>query len=587
MSVWVSSMIKRSKNIAFLVVLVFFLFSIFSMTTFITFNNTMSYYTNNPSNLQQKYSSVSKSSNLLSDSVDLNVSSFLGGSINEAGSAITVDNAGNMYIAGYTNSPDFPTKNAYQTSLNNTVNSYHTNPDAFIAKFSASNQLLFSTYLGGNDWDGASGIAVDQVGNIYITGSTSSTNFPTKNAFQNNYAGGNTNNRNDAFIAKFDSSGNLIYSTYFGGSGDDEGFGIAVDTSGDCYITGTTNSTNFPILNNINQVAYTGSSTAFLAKFNASGNLLFSSYIGATYYGYGTAITIDDTGNIFITGSTNSPSFPIKNAFQSTLGGSGYGAIDAFISKYNSTGYLEFSSYFGGNNIDSGKDISIDNFGNIFITGSTTSSDLATKDAFSSTYNENSYGMPDAFIAKFNSSLGLVFSSYLGGTIDDYGTAITVDSVGNSYITGSTSSTDFPIKNAIDPNFVGNDFVNSYVTKFNSSGNLIYSTYFGGNGTNAYDIACDSSGMIYLTGGTISSNFPLKNAYDSTFGGGGMFPPIGDAFFAKFDQVPFIAQTTQSTVSSANTKISATGTPGFELSSIFTIVLLASIFINKRRSIRI
>jgi Beta-propeller repeat len=450
--------------------------------------------------------------------------SYLGGTTYDYGKGIAVDSTGNIYITGYTDSANFPTTlGAYQTTKAGGA-------DAFVAKFSSSGSLVYSTYLGGSgDKDYGNGIVVDSTGNIYITGYTNSANFPiTLGAYQTTKAGsaGTIN----AFVAKFSSGGNLVYSTYLGGSGGvDYGNAIAVSDTGNIYITGRTNSADFPTTPSAYQTTYASGNDAYLAEFNSTGNLVYSTYLGGSGSNdYGNAIAVDGTGNIYITGTTNSANFPTTpGVYQTTISGTG----DAFVSKFSSSGSLVYSTYLGGSGADPGYGIAVDSTGNIYVTGMTSSTNYpGTAGGYQPTHAGGTY---DVFVAKFNSGWNLVYSTYLGGTGNDFGYGIAVDSTGNIYITGYTASTNFPTTPGAYQTANAGGAADGSVTKFDSSGNLAYSTYLGGSNTDQGNgIAVDNTGNIYIVGQTPSTNFPTTpGAYQTTYGGGGTSQM--DAFFAS------------------------------------------------------
>jgi hypothetical protein len=387
----------------------------------------------------------------------------------------------------------------------------------------------YVSYLGGSATEGNSCVdtAVDSTGNIYITGRTMSTNFPTTaGAYRITYVGGL-----DAFVTKFDSSGNLVYSTYLGGLLNDYPQSIAVDDMGNIYITGYTNSADFPTTAGAYQIAKRGKDDAFVTKFDSSWNLVYSTYLGGTASSgsvtdRGMGIAADSAGNIYVAGQTTSVDFPTTaGAYQTTKPGGN----DGFLTKFDSSGNLVYGTYLGGSDTDYGLGIAVDSTGNICITGYTASTNFPTT---AGAYQTSRLGMNDAFVTEFNSSGTPVYSTYLGGTgTNDYAYGITVDSTGNFYITGYTSSTNFPTTAGAyqTANAGGND---AFVTKFNSSGTPVYSTYLGGSGLNdwGYGIAVDGTGNIYITGYTNSANFPTTaGAYQTTNAGG------NDAFVTKFD----------------------------------------------------
>jgi hypothetical protein len=324
---------------------------------------------------------------------------------------------------------DFPTLNAFQSTNGG-------NGDAFVAKFSTGGSLLWSTYLGGSGIDYATGIAVDPSGHAYVTGYTGSTDFPTRHAFQRTSPG-----NGDAFVARLSTGGALLYSTYLGGSiGLDYGTAIAADQYGNAYVTGSTESSDFPIRNAFQ--ASTGfGSDAFVAKFSVGGSLLWSTYLGGGGFDSGQGIAVDQYGNAYVTGTTNSSNFPTLNPFQAADGG-GY---DAFVAKFSNGGALLWSTYLGGSNDETGYGIAVDQYGDAYVTGSTSSTDFPTRNAFQATYGG---GSTDAFVAKFSTGGSLLYSSYLGGSSGDTGYGIAVDQYGHAYVTGLTYSTDFPTVHA-------------------------------------------------------------------------------------------------------------------------------------------
>jgi hypothetical protein len=316
-------------------------------------------------------------------------STYLGGRNEDLGTGIAVNSSGEAYLAGMTNSSDFPVKNAVQPALAGAEN-------AFVSKVSAGGSgLAFSTYLGGSGSDQAAAIALDPSGNAYVTGTATSTNFPVVNAFQP-VSGG----QSDAFITKFPAVGSpLTYSSYLGGSDADQGFGIAVDSAGDAYVTGATSSTDFPTVNPV-QATLASASDAFVTELDAAGSaLVYSTYLGGSGGDLGLAIAVGTKGNAYVTGQTRSSDFPIIAALQGALGG----VANSFISEIAAQGAgLTLSTYYGGNGTDSGNAIAVDSSGNITIAGSTTSNNLLINGAFQPAYN----GAGDAFVARLTQTAG-------------------------------------------------------------------------------------------------------------------------------------------------------------------------------------
>jgi len=358
--------------------------------------------------------------------------------------------------------------------------------------------LTFSTYLGGSDTDAANGIAVDSAGNIYVVGSTISTNFPTANARQSALAG-----TFDIFVSKFNPAGSaLIYSTYLGGQGNDYGTGIAVDSGGHAYVLGYSNSPNFPTAQPL-QASLAGEFDIVLSKLNATGSsLIFSTYYGGASTDNARGIALDGTGAVYIVGDTDSVNFPTRNAIQATL----RGTSDAFVVKVNPSGSsVVYSTLMGGSLTEFGNGITVDGSGNAYIVGNTASSDFPTANALQAT----KAGATDVFVAKINAAgSALVYSTYLGGTDYDFGYGIALDGNGGAVVVGQTASADFPTLTPVQQTFGGGG--DAFVSKLSASGStLLYSTFLGGSGQDiAYAVALDSMGNAYVTGDTVSANFP-------------------------------------------------------------------------------
>ncbi len=336
-------------------------------------------------------------------------STYLGGSDIEWAWGIAVDISGNAYVTGWTRSSDFPTVNPFQ-SVSGGMD------DVFITKFNSAGSVLYSTYLGGFNNDKGYGIATDTAGNAYVTGITGSQPipgcsdiaFPTINPLPLE-AGGGCPGMPDAFITKLNASGNaLIYSTFLGGCQREDGYGIAVDTSGNAYVVGTTNSDDFPIVDPF-QPNLSGSYDAFVAKLNPAGSaLIYSTYLGGSDYEVGFDIAVDAVGNAYVTGVTNSDNFPTANAILHASPGPygpfppGYGGCrDAFVTKFNAACCtVNYSTYFGGSDEDLGNGIAVDIAGNAYVTGFTISTDFpTTAGAFQTTYGGS---WNDAFVTKIS-----------------------------------------------------------------------------------------------------------------------------------------------------------------------------------------
>ncbi len=418
--------------------------------------------------------------------------------------ATAVDAIGNTYMTGGTGSVNFPTANPLQASLQGTV-------DVFVTKINATGSArVYSTYLGGGGPDEGRGIAVDIQGNAYLTGNAGSFDFPTAAAIQGTWGGSG-----DVFVTKLNPSGSaLVYSTYLGGNAIDNGNGIAVDPSGNAYVVGTTFSTNFPTVNPF-QGAKSTVQDAFVAKINPGGTAwVYATYLGGNAVDEGNAIAADATGNAYVTGYTASTNFPLQSAFR----GSNVASVDAFVTKLNSAGSaLVYSTYLGGSATDYGTGIAVDSSGSAYVTGIAGSSDFPVANAMQPMLA----GADDAFVTKFNSAgSALAYSTYLGGGSVDQAYAIAIDHYGNSYVTGRTNSSDFPLTNAIQGTF--KFAFDIFVTELNTSGSgRIFSTFTGGTGSEeGYGIAVDLVGNIHIVGATTSTDFPVLNPLQGLNGGG-------------------------------------------------------------------
>jgi hypothetical protein len=391
--------------------------------------------------------------------------------------------------------------------------------------------ISYSTYLGGSGNDAGAGIAIDSSGAAYVTGSTVSPNFPTTpGAFD-----ASSNGERDAFVTKLNSAGTgLAYSTYLGGvspdlgggnfSGD-AGHGVAVDSAGAAYVTGITTAKDFPTTAG----AFDRSPrSAFVTKLNPTGSgLVYSTYLGGgTLLDSAQAIAVDSSGAAYVTGSTASRDFPTTpGAFET----SPQGNVDAFVTKLNPAGTgLAYSTLLGGSDSDEGAGIAVDSAGAAHVTGSTLSTDLpTTAGAFDTAEN----GGEDAFVTKLNpAGTGLAYSTFLGGSSNDFGLGFAIDSAGAAYVTGVTISADFPTTVGAFDTTLDGSAADGFVTKLSQAGSrLAYSTYLGGtSGDAGFGVAVDSTGAAYVTGETLSTNFPTTaSAFDTSLGG------ARDAFVAK------------------------------------------------------
>lgn len=492
----------------------------------------------------------------------LSYSSYLGGSSFDYGNGIAVDSTGSAYVTGYTNSLDFPRANPLQ----GTIGGGACGPDqpqfpcfdVFVTKINpAGSALVYSKYLGGSREDFGTRIAVDSSGSAYVTGYTSSTNFPVVSALQAAYGGGSCGNPItpfpcfDAFVAKLKPDGSaLLYSTYLGGVADDYGFGIAVDSSGSAYVTGFTSSPNFPTTPGAFMARSAGGAyDAFVAKINPVGSsLIYSTYLGGNRDDFGRGIAVDPSGNTFVAGYTNSSNFPTLNAYQSNYRGGTCGAppntvpcSEAFITKLNPAGSgLTYSTYLGGSSGDAAYALALDASGSAYVTGYTVSRDFPITTG-SGHPTGSAY---DVYVTKLHpTGSALVYSTHLGALQSEVAYGIAVNYLGKAYVTGYAYGDGFPTVNPLQRLNAG--FFDAFVTQVSAAGSiLLFSTYLGGSGDEeGHDIALDISGNAYVTGSTFSTNFPTTpGAFQRAFGDGSF-----NAFVAKISGLTSASATVSST----------------------------------------
>lgn len=391
----------------------------------------------------------------------LSFSTFYGGFGNDEIQGIAVDSMGNIYAGGGTQSPNLTLVNPIQSSKA----SFN---DGFLLKLDpTASTILYSTYIGGNGDDEVESVAVDQFGNLYATGITASTNFPTVNAVQPSIGGGTQGCEiignsvlcfPDAFVLELNAGGNaLVYSTYLGGSRGDQGNGIAVDGSGNVYVVGSTQSPDFHTTANAFETIQgttSGNNSAFITKLDPTGNFVYSTYLDGTFNDtLGSGIAIDANGDAFVTGLTEAFDFPTVNPLQLFSG-----FADAFVTELNPAGSaLVYSSLFGGRfpsgapnhaGFSSGNSIALDPMGNIYVAGTTNlgsfqGDSFPVVNAFQSTFGGNSQ---DAFVFKLNATgTALIYSTYLGGRGNETATGIAADGNGNVVVGGFTDSLNFPV----------------------------------------------------------------------------------------------------------------------------------------------
>jgi hypothetical protein len=467
-------------------------------------------------------------------------STYLGGSGADQPTGIAVDSTGSVYLAGYTNSSDFPL--ATFGSLPSGQ------PHVFVAKLDATGtNLVYADYLGGNDQDYGYALALDSANEVYVTGSTASSDFPMVNPYQGTYPGSF-----NGFVTKISANGSsLLYSTYLGGNGSDQPAGIAIDSLGSAVVAGTTTSTNFPVANAYqstvlaNQGGLFGN-YGFLTKFNPDGlSLIYSTYFGGSSnvilncgdpcwpspYSAINGIALDANGNAYATGVTNTYDFPTTAGAYRQTNTTGQDDTVGFVSQFSTGGSLNYSTYFyeTSGSITNLNAIAVDGSGSAYITG------IALSDG---TFPITSTGICDpsvagvacsfAFVTKFDSTgATLLYSTFLGANNFANPVAIALDSSNDAYVVASTNSSSFSTTGGIQPYAAGYDILLVEIDPAAST--QLFSTYLGGSGTDApADIALDGSGNIYIVGSTDSSNFPTTSgSFQNILGGN------ADAFVVK------------------------------------------------------
>ncbi len=464
-------------------------------------------------------------------------SSYLGGDGLDEVVGVGVDASGCVYVVGQTESLNFPTTSgAFQEQLNGVQS------DVFVSKFDPSGrQLIYSTYIGGSASEKAAGIVVDSVGNVTITGSTQSLDFPTSaGAFQVDPGG-----FVDGFVAMLNSTGTeLRYSTYVGGLGVDEALGIAADASGRVYVTGLAAS-GFPTTPNAFQMLGDGSD-AFVLAIRDSGVVDYSTYVGGNGVDEGHAVAVDDSGQAFLTGQTTSDDLPTSpTAAQPATGG----GIDCFVVGLSADGAsLSYCSYLGGAMADVGRAVAVDSFGSVYLAGQAAAGFPTLVGAAQS----NAAGFLDAFVTKVDIATGRVtYSTYLGGSGDiEFGCpefcviegalALVVDEEGNAYAAGQTVSKDFPTLNAsgIQAKKPARGSSAGFVTKFGPAGSMLRSAFIGGRADEtARGLARDPAGNVYLVGYTTSTNFPVTpgSFQDTALAGAGFVAKLAAPLITEAD----------------------------------------------------
>jgi Beta-propeller repeat len=436
---------------------------------------------------------------------------FLGGRNNTLGFAIAVDEHGTSYVTGRTPSADFPvTPDAAQPQPHASPGVDH----AFVASYDAQGRLRWATYLGGAGNDLGEAIAVDRHGNVYVTGETTSSDFPVTPGAAQPQKGDGASDRSDAFVASYDPRGRVRWATYLGGKNDDQGLGIAVDGKGNVSITGLTSSHDFPVTVGATRPRFVSSLDAFVARYDGQGRLRWVTCLGGNVDSgprldntRGTGIAANGEGDVAITGYTYLHNFPVTpGATQLRFPGSGE-HFTAFVASYDPRGRVRWATYLGGSIYDSGSGIAVDGLGNISVTGDSSSLDFPVTACAAKPH----HGGDDAFVASYERSGRLRWAACLGATRADAGSRIAADARGNVYVTGTTTSMDFPVTpGAAQPHLGGARATNAFVASYDPRGRVRWASYLGGSGYDSGSgIAVDAQATVYVTGLAASHDFPV------------------------------------------------------------------------------
>lgn len=482
-------------------------------------------------------------------------STYMGGSAVDVPSAIKTDAQGSSYLVGTSRSAVGPALDPFQQTAG-------FSQDAFVLKFSPSgDRLLYYVFLGGDFDENAKAIDIDSNGNAYVGGATASLNFPTRSPLQTAMGGGS----NDGFVAKISPDGrNIVYSTYVGGSREEDVEAIAVDNTGAVHIASITWSIDFPVTPGCFQLRNAGAPDGYIAKISPDGSsLLWSTYLGGSNLDTIRALKLDASGNVVVTGGADSLDFPVANGYRTAHRGVGR---EAFAAKLSSDGArLLWSTYLGDGQV---YDLALDSAGDLYMSG-TAGRLFETKSAAQSTFGG---GQGDVFAMKLTAQGDqLIYATFIGGQdLEFQSGGIAVDSQGSAYVTGWTGSRDFPVKDSLQ-SFVGLPF-DAFITKISADGGqFLYSTLLGGDRDDrGTAITVDNAGNVYVAGSTSSSDFPTKNPLQAQYRGGS-----SDMFLVKLSAE--LAPSVRSPLSATTSVVSFSWTAGSALPPAQTIPITATL----------
>lgn len=451
---------------------------------------------------------------------------YLGGIGTDDCDGITLDRAGDIYLACHSDSPDFP-------HLPAKAGLQARDMDAVVLKIEArTGRIVWATRTGGSKWDAAGDLEVGKDGSVYVLGQTESADFPTTaDAVQRQFGGP----RRDVVVLKLDAGGKIVYSTFLGGTKNDEPTSMAVADDGTVYIGGVTMSSDFPGLR-VGQFGPGGSPDGFVARLRPGDpKSLQTALIGGTGTEQVTGVALDRSGNLFVAGFTTSSDFPTKNGRQLPLGG----VADAFLAKLRIADWkLVFSTYLGGSKKDAAYGLSLDRSGNPIVSGITESADFPSTE---SAFQPRLRGSVDAFVTKFSADgARVLWSTYYGGSKSNsdqfLGGSLAVDENGRVWFTGMTNSMDLPTRNPSQPAYGGGDF-DGFLASLSSDGaKLCYGSYFGGNGHDTLEGVTVRGGRIYASGITSSTNLQQKGSQVQRAYGGGPYDAIVVGLSAPVDR---------------------------------------------------